>query len=37
MFDKNKSEVTHLIDRIAEQLEIVCVRCRTPEATWNVD
>ena len=28
MFDKNKSEVSHLLDRITEQLEIVCERCR---------
>lgn len=28
MFDKKKSEVIHLLDRIAEQLEIVRERCR---------
>ena len=32
MFDKNKSEVIHLIDRIAEQLEIVCERCRNVQS-----
>lgn len=32
MFDKNKSEVIHLIDHIAEQLEIVCERCRNVQS-----
>ena len=32
MFDKNKSEVIPLIDRIAEQLEIVCERCRNVQS-----
>ena len=32
MFDKNKSEVSHLLDRITEQLEIVCERCRNVQS-----
>lgn len=32
MFNKNKSEVIHLIGRIAEQLEIVCERCRNVQS-----